>query len=210
MAQRVLQSAAALCALALAVLLTAALIGAPPARAGSLPSQILGSTTVPHATTSVTSAVPPTSVKAPPGTGPATTVGSVPAQTAVPTTSAATTTVTAPRVVAPVPANAPPTYSTYTTAQATTTVAPTTTTTIAPLGNSLPASPATLPLRTTGSNAHVNPVFAVLSGIGFFVALLIVAGRLLVTRSGGPDRRPLPGDDDPVSSGDQLPVSRSS
>jgi hypothetical protein len=48
-------------------------------------------------------------------------------------------------------------------------------------------------LTTKGTSAHVNPVFAVLSGIGFGVALLIIASRLFVTRSGGRDRRPAEG-----------------
>jgi hypothetical protein len=43
-------------------------------------------------------------------------------------------------------------------------------------------SPSTLPLATKGTSAHVNPIFAMLSGAGFFVALMIVTGRLVITR----------------------------
>lgn len=64
--------------------------------------------------------------------------------------------------------------------------------TIAPLGNRLPVSPVTLPLRTRSTNAHVNPAFAYLSVAGFALALAIALGRMFMTRAGGPDRRPLP------------------
>ncbi len=63
---------------------------------------------------------------------------------------------------------------------------------IAPLGNRLPVSPVTLPLRTHSSNAHVSPVFAYLSVAGFAVAILIALGRMFLTRAGGPDRQPVP------------------
>ncbi|MBV9662284.1 MAG: hypothetical protein JO337_14120, partial [Acidimicrobiales bacterium] len=68
-----------------------------------------------------------------------------------------------------------------------------TTTTIAPLGGQLPVAPSTLPLTTKGTNGHVNPVLAIISGAGFGLALLIIAARLLITRSGGRDRKPLEG-----------------
>jgi hypothetical protein len=67
-------------------------------------------------------------------------------------------------------------------------------TTIAPLGAASTVAPATLPLRTKGSNAHVSPVLAILSGVGFLVALLMIVVRMIVTRPGGPDRRPYPVD----------------
>jgi hypothetical protein len=44
----------------------------------------------------------------------------------------------------------------------------------------------TLPLTTKSSNAHVKPLYAWLSGIGFLVALLVVAGRFVTSR---PKRR---------------------
>lgn len=64
--------------------------------------------------------------------------------------------------------------------------------TIAPLSNDLPRSPATLPLRTRSTNAHVSAAFAYLSVAGFVVAILIVLGRIFLTRPGGPDRQPVP------------------
>ena len=65
---------------------------------------------------------------------------------------------------------------------ATVTTTSTTTTTIAAIGGKLPAAPVTLPLTTKGSNAHVNPLFAWLSGIGFLVAILVIFGRFLTSR----------------------------
>jgi hypothetical protein len=67
------------------------------------------------------------------------------------------------------------------------TPAPTTTTTsttIAPIDGRIPVPPSTLPLRTKTQSAHVSPVLAALSGAGFFVAFLIMAGRFILTRSG--------------------------
>lgn len=137
-------------------------------------------------------------------------VGPAPASAGSPASQIlGTTTATTPGTSSPPVAPAPG-YATHSNSQPATTTAPTTTTTIAALGNSLPVSPATLPLRTTGGDAHVEPVFAVLSGIGFLVALLIVAGRLFVTRAGGPDRRPSPPGGRQVGAGAQVPVSRSS
>ncbi len=190
MARRILDAVGLVGALTLVALLGVTFLDAPPARARSLPTQVLQATTVPRPTTPATSVAPPRSVTTP--TAPATTVRTAPPRSTVPTTRPAPTTTPPTR-----PATPPPAPS-YTTAQPTTTVAATTTTstTIAPLGNSFPATPATLPLRTRGTSAHVNPVFAVLSGIGFLVALLIVSGRLLVTRSGGLDRQPLPPESD--------------
>ena len=68
--------------------------------------------------------------------------------------------------------------------------------TIAPLGNQLPASPVTLPLRTRSSNGHVSPTFAYVSVAGFAVAIAIALGRMFSTRANGADRRPLPVDSD--------------
>jgi hypothetical protein len=45
----------------------------------------------------------------------------------------------------------------------------------------LPPAPVTLPLTTKSSNAHVDPLFAWLSGIGFLVAILLMAGRFIVS-----------------------------
>jgi hypothetical protein len=104
-----------------------------------------------------------------------TTTASVPATTAPPI---ARRTVR-PAIVSP---SSPPTYFFGTTP---TTPAPTTTstsTTIAPIGGHIPVSPSTLPLRTKAQNAHVSPVFAALSGAGFFVALLIMGISFIMTR----------------------------
>ena len=79
-------------------------------------------------------------------------------------------TVEYPRYTAPVsvaPATSPPT------------AAPTT---IAPIGTHLSVPPSTLPLYTKAQNAHVSPVFAALSGVGFFLAAVIMATRFVMTR----------------------------
>ena len=76
------------------------------------------------------------------------------------------------------PLSSPPTYRhNYTPATVPAPTAPPTitpSTTIAPLGARLPVSPSTLPFATKAQNAHVAPVFAALSGGGFFVALVIM------------------------------------
>lgn len=188
MARRVLQATAAAGAVILVGLMAAVLLGSPAARAGSVPAQILGSTTAPH---QVSTSVAATTSVAPSTTAP---VASTTASTVARTTVAPP--VTASRATAPpVAGHTPTTYQSSVTAAATTSPPTVTTTTIAPLGNSLPVSPVTLPLVTRGSNAHVNPVFAMLSGIGFFIAVVIVGARLFSTRAGGPDRRPLPPDE---------------
>ncbi|HEX6395473.1 MAG TPA: hypothetical protein VFZ97_18710 [Acidimicrobiales bacterium] len=105
--------------------------------------------------------VPPTTL--PPGTSPAT---SSPAQT-TPTTRPTARTL------------APYTGQTY---PPTTVAPPTTLTTIPPIGGHLPVSPQTLPFATKQQSSHVSPVFAALSGVGFFVALLIAGLRFLLTR----------------------------
>ena len=107
--------------------------------------------------------VPPTTL--PPGTSPAT---SSPAQT-TPTTRPTARTL------------APYTGQTY---PPTTMAPPTTLTTIPPIGGHLPVSPQTLPFATKQQSSHVSPVFAALSGVGFFVALLIAGVRFLLTRPG--------------------------
>jgi hypothetical protein len=110
---------------------------------------------------------------------PVTTRKTAPPKTVPRTTSLPPT--TPPTTVAPVIHRAPvitaPFVTTPTTAATTTT-----STTIAALGGQLPVTPSTLPLRTKATNAHVNPVFAMLSGIGFFIALVIVVGRFWMTR----------------------------
>jgi hypothetical protein len=58
---------------------------------------------------------------------------------------------------------------------------PATTTTIVAIGGHLPPPPSTVPLTTKGTSAHVSPVFAALSGAGFFVAFVIMATRFLIT-----------------------------
>jgi hypothetical protein len=150
-------------------------------------------------------ATTPTTSPPPLSTPPLTTRPTVPA-TAAPTTRPApapATTVRRPasgvastvpvrlptgRVVGTVPSRSSPPR---TVPPVTTTAIPTTTTTIAAIGSQLPAAPNTLPLRTTGTNGHVNPLFAWLSGIGLGTALLMVLARLLITRPGGRDRRPI-------------------
>jgi hypothetical protein len=109
---------------------------------------------------STTLRVPPTTL--PPGTSPATTS---PAQTTTTTRSTVRTL-------------APYTGQTY----PLTTTAPTTLTTIPGIGGHLPVSPQTLPFATKQQSSHVSPVFAALSGAGFFVALLIAGVRFLLTR----------------------------
>jgi hypothetical protein len=166
-----------------AVLLAAAVVlSAPQARAGGLPAQKIPTTetTGSGATTNPTGPTIPITT---PSTNPA------PATTRVTTaTTIRPVATTAHGFVAPV-ATAPQTPFTGVVAPTTTVVV--TTTTIAGIGGRLPAAPVTLPLRTTGTNGHVNPVFAWLAGIGFAVALALVAARLFITRSRGRDRAPL-------------------
>lgn len=138
------------------------LLGARMSNAAGLPTQVAGTTVPASTSTTRTSA----------------TTARTSATTAKPTT-------TKPPVPAPPPSVTAPAV--------TTTAAPTTTTTttILGIGGQLPAPPATLPLHTTSSNGHVNPAFAWLSVAGFAIALLMVAYRLYVTRSGGKDRAPV-------------------
>lgn len=168
-----------LAAIGLAVVV-ATLTGSPaPARASGLPSQVSAST-VPRITR-------PTST---------TTATTVPRTT--PRTTAPRSTLTTTHSVTTSYRSYSGAYTTTTYASggrtATTTppsTAATTTSTIAPLTGG-PVVPATIPLVTRGSNAHVSPVFPILSGVGFFVALVIAAGRFFMTRAGGADRRPMP------------------
>ena len=133
------------------------------------------------------------------GTKPATTTPiTVPATTrhTVPVTTPKTTPpTTRPAVIATGPpvtprtAYVPPTV--YYTLAPTTTPAPTTTTTIAGIGDQFTPGPVTLPLKTKGSNGHVDPVLAWLCAVGFGLGLIMVLIRLFLTRSGGRDRAPL-------------------
>lgn len=135
-------------------------------------------------------AVPLLSVAA---TQPSTTSGATPSATtaaAAPRTTSATTGTSTyrPRTTyttrqAPTTSYSRSTASTDTT---TTAPAPTTTTTVAPLGGpGLPAPPSTLPLTTKKQSGHVSPVFAELSGVGFFVVLVLIAIQAVLTRRGG-------------------------
>lgn len=146
-------------------------LGGPSRGAAALPDQIL--TTL--------RSTPRTTTPAPTVATSATT-----AHTA--TTIRSTSPTTAPRSVVPA-STSRQSYSPTTLAP--TTTIPTTTTTILGIGGRVPAAPVTLPLQTKGSNGHVSPVFAWLSGIGLAIALLIIATRLFVTRPGGKDRAPL-------------------
>lgn len=126
-----------------------------------------------------------------PTTSPATSPTSAPppaSTTPTPSTSPTTATpVTTPTTVAPYPGS---TYATY---LPTTTLRPTTTTstTIAPLPGQAPSAVVTLPLVTKASNAHVDTGLGWLCLAGFAVALLLILGRLVSTRSGSADRSPL-------------------
>ncbi|MDQ2728128.1 MAG: hypothetical protein M3Y91_09765 [Actinomycetota bacterium] len=137
-------------------------------------------------------------------------VALLPVAATSPTTSASTTptpttAATTPRTTAATtPTSASRSRTTYTTRQSpttsysrstastdTTTTAPasTTTTTVAPLGGpGLPAPPSTLPLTTKKQSGHVSPVFAELSGVGFFIALVLVAIQAVLTRRRGKGR----------------------
>lgn len=160
-------------------LVVATLTGSPaPARASGMPSQVSAST-VPRITR-------PTST-----TSPTTVPRTTPRTTAPRSTATTTHSVTTPYRSY----SGSYTATTYSyggkTATTPPTTAATTTSTIAPLSGG-PVAPATIPLVTRGSNAHVSPVFPILSGAGFFVALMIAGGRFFMTRAGGADRRPLP------------------
>lgn len=172
--ERIIIGALAAIGLALVVLTLAG----NPARASGLPSQI-STSTVPKVTRLTT-----------------TTTTARATSTTATTVTRATTATTAHVSVNPATGRSGYPATTYSYGRSTATTAPASTaprapSTIAPLSGG-PVAPATLPLVTKGSNAHVSQVFPILSGAGFFVALVIAGGRLLVTRSGGADRRPIP------------------
>ena len=145
------------------VLVVPMLLGAAPARADSSATTV---TVLPTVTRPVVTTPAPT----------------VPATTAAPLTTATTV----PRIV-PVPT----TVRTYITRPfATVTSTSTTSTTIAGISSHVSVVPATVPLATKGTNGHMSPVFAWLSGIGAAIAALIVGARLFMTRAGGADRAP--------------------
>jgi hypothetical protein len=100
---------------------------------------------------------------------------------------------TAPPVSRP-PATAGPTYNVYPTSPRysnvpasvysvpPTTSVPVTSTTILSIAGHLPVTSSTVPFTTKGTSAHVDALFAWLSGAGFLAALLIMAGRFVMTR----------------------------
>jgi hypothetical protein len=129
--------------------------------------------------------IPP--VTTPPSTAPPTT--SPPLTNPPPNSTPAPTPQTTPKVTSPAHTTSPVTSRRLSPGNVVplapaTTVATTstTTTTIAAIGGRLPPAPVTLPLTTKGANAHVKPLFAWLSGIGFLVALLVILGRFLTSR----------------------------
>jgi len=131
--------------------------------------------TAPRSTTTVTGTTVTTRTTLPATTLPATTLP----PTTVPHTT--TTTKTTPPSTAPRPTYVYPLYTVpFRTVPSTTT----TSTTIAPIGGRIPVPPSTLPLSTKAQSAHVSPVFAALSGAGFFVAFVIMASRFVLTRPG--------------------------
>ncbi|MHB1535750.1 MAG: hypothetical protein ACYC1D_14315 [Acidimicrobiales bacterium] len=87
---------------------------------------------------------------------------------------------------------APPTLGNYTnnntnannSGSSTTSPTSTTTTTLAPLPKVVAPPPLTVPLSTKAPSAHVDPVFADLSGIGFGLALLLLIAQYILTRPG--------------------------
>jgi hypothetical protein len=138
-------------------------------------------TTAPNETT-VPATAPPTTAAVPTTGPPTTATPPTPTTTSTPTKTPGTTV-----PVAPVPTTfdvviPPQTFPVTTVPYITTPTSSTTSTTIAPLGGHVPASPSTVPLTTKGTSAHVSPFFAILSGAGFLVAILIVSGRFISTR----------------------------
>ena len=57
-----------------------------------------------------------------------------------------------------------------------------TSTSLPSIRNRIPVPPSTVPLQTRAPSAHISPVFPALSGAGFFVALVIMASRFVMTR----------------------------
>jgi hypothetical protein len=148
------------------------------------PTDAPSSSTPPASTSVTTPATVPAQTTPPAATSPSTQPPVAPTAT----TPGATTPTSALGPIVPAPApSSPPTYRyNYTPATVPAPTAPPTvapSTTIAPLGNRLPVSPSTLPFATKAQNAHVAPVFAALSGGGFFVALVIVGICFVRSRS---------------------------
>ena len=85
--------------------------------------------------------------------------------------------------LAPTGTAATGTAATSTAATATTVLAPPTTTPT-PIKNGIPPPVVTIPFRTKAQSAHVNPLFAYLSGVGFLVALLMMGTQYVLTRPG--------------------------
>ncbi len=56
--------------------------------------------------------------------------------------------------------------------------------TVAANDGTIPPPASTVPLVTKAQNAHVDPFFAYLSGVGLFVAIVIMATQYLLTRPG--------------------------
>jgi hypothetical protein len=56
-------------------------------------------------------------------------------------------------------------------------------TTIPSIRNQIPVPPSTVPLQTRAMSTHISPVFPALSGAGFFVALVMVTTRVVMTRA---------------------------
>jgi len=140
----------------------AAFVG-PDGRAGALPRQTTSTTNCVPAFSCQTTTVPTTvPVTEPPTTAPPTTT----APTTTPPATVPTTRVTTPRTTIPAPT--------------------TTATTLPSIGANLPVTPSTVPFTTKTQSSHVSPMFAELSGAGFFLALVIVGLRLFMTRRGRP------------------------
>lgn len=143
--------------------------------------------------TTILGGTPPTAAV----TAAAVTTATAPASTkptvrsASPTTARAPVATTVARAATPPPVVARPSNGPTTSIPPTTSTVPAPTTTILAIGQRLPKSASTFQLQTTSSNGHVNLVFAWLSGVGFAIALLIVATRLFLTRPGGKDRAPI-------------------
>jgi hypothetical protein len=55
-------------------------------------------------------------------------------------------------------------------------------TTIPSIRNQIPVPPSTVPLQTRAMSTHISPLFPALSGAGFFIALIMVTSRLVMTR----------------------------
>jgi hypothetical protein len=57
-----------------------------------------------------------------------------------------------------------------------------TSTSLPSIRNRIPVPPSTVPLQTRAPSAHISPVFPALSGAGFFLALVIMTTRFVMTR----------------------------